>query len=372
MSRQPFARVFGTASSFTFSGRSSGRRARGLLTGVTLSLLLLASPAHAQQPISDQAKLYFSNGVELLQSSPPNYQDAYYQFKLAYEESKSWKVLGNLGLCALKLERDGEAFQYYTEYLQQGGNDIDPGERAALEREMLLISGNSAPVALTASVEGADLVVSRGGSSAPPQTYKFDGTDLSLRLRAGTHKLTATAPDGRRRTWETAISPGREVAHHFDFDAPEDDARPAGGDRDRTRQPEVRETGGELRTVGFVVTGVGAAALIGGVVTGIMAKNKEEEATRDCKPQFDPMTMMTVQFCDPEDEPILESADQLARTTNYLLIGGGVLAAAGVTLIIFGGPVHTTSAQVAPPKRALRLQPVLGPRTAGLFATGTF
>ena len=338
-----------------------------------LGALLWSGVALGEQPISEQAKLYFGNGVELLQSSPPNYQDAYYQFKLAYKASNSWKVLGNLGLCALKLERDGEAFQYYTEYLQQGGNEIDPGERAALEREMLLITGNSAIVALTASAEGAELVVSRGGSSAPPQAYKFDGDKLDLRLRVGTHTLTASLPDGKRRTWEVAISPGQEVSHHFDFDSKEAPAA-GSGDGQGSQDRRTRESGGELRVVGFVVTGVGAAALMGGAITGILAKNKEEEATSSCYPSIDQATGRSVQRCDdPNSESELKSAEDLARTTNYLLIGGGVLAAAGITMIIFGGPVESTaSARLAPPRPSLRLQPQVGPRAAGLFATGTF
>jgi hypothetical protein len=341
-----------------------------LIFGVLAGTLLWSAVAFADQPVSEQAKLYFGNGVELLQSSPPNYQDAYYQFKLAYQESKSWKVLGNLGLCALKLERDGEAFQYYTEYLQQGGNEIDPGERAALEREMLLITGNSATVSLTASAEGAELVVSRSGSSAPPQAYKFENSELGLRLRVGTHTLTATAPDGRRRTWDVSISPGQEAAHHFNFDSKEEPAGGAraggGGESSRTR-----ESGGALRTVGFVVTGVGAAALMGGAITGILAKNKESEATDGCYADVD-ANDQPIQRCPEGGEAALESADDLARTTNYLLIGGGVLAAAGITMIIFGGPVETTSARIEPPRRSLRLQPLVSPRAAGLFATGTF
>src|SRR5262245_21338337 len=71
---------------------------------LAVALLGSAVPASVQEAISEEAKLYFANGVELLQDQPPNYTDAYYQFKLAYEKSGSWKVLGNLGLCAMKLE----------------------------------------------------------------------------------------------------------------------------------------------------------------------------------------------------------------------------------------------------------------------------
>jgi hypothetical protein len=235
---------------------------------------------------------------------------------------------------------------------------------------MLLITGNSAPVVLSASAEGAEVVISRGGSSAPPQAYKIEGAELTIRLRAGTHTLTATAPDGRRQTWEASISQGRETAHHFDFDAKAEGSSGSNG-RNDSGAPQVRESGGAVRTAGFVVTGVGAAALIGGVITGILAKNKESEATDDCTPEIDSQGV-AVQRCPQEAEAELESANDLASMTNYLLIGGGVLAATGVTMIIFGGPSETTSAKAAPPARSLRLQPLLGPRTAGLFASGTF
>jgi hypothetical protein len=63
------------------SGLCSWRAAASL----TLAALLLVSTARAQDAIPEDAKLYFRNGVELIQSQPPNYQDAYYQFKLAWE-----------------------------------------------------------------------------------------------------------------------------------------------------------------------------------------------------------------------------------------------------------------------------------------------
>ncbi|MEO8905911.1 MAG: hypothetical protein ABI488_25475 [Polyangiaceae bacterium] len=85
---------------------------------VCAGALLFNTAARADEPISEEAKLYFKNGVELIQSQPPNYQDAYYEFKLAFEKSKSWKVLGNFRLCAFKLERDGEAISDCTDYLK--------------------------------------------------------------------------------------------------------------------------------------------------------------------------------------------------------------------------------------------------------------
>lgn len=346
-------------------GRSKGRAALALIS----LMLSFATPAFAEDAISEEAKLYFRNGVDLIQANPPNYQDAYYQFKLAYEKSNSWKVLGNLGLCALKLERDGEALQFYTEYLKGGGNDIDPDERATLDREMLLINGNTAIVDVSASVPDVDLTDVRAGSAVPPQSYEIQGDILSLRLRAGSHTLSATAPDGKTLTWQVTLQPGKKLAYRFDFSA----TAPAGAAAPATPampassgSPPPAGTssdGSPLRTVGFVTAGVGAAALIGGVVTGLMAKGKESEALDQCEGNS----------CAPAAEDSFDSAASLATVTNVLLIGGGVLAAAGVGLIVFGGSGSAEQApQAATVAPRLVLSPAVGPGMSGVWATGAF
>lgn len=342
-----------------------------------LMALLSTGSAGAEEKISEEAKGYFRNGVELIQSSPPNYQDAYYQFKLAYEKSGSWKVLGNLGLCALKMERDGEALDHYTNYLKGGGNDIDPEERKALERDSLLISGNSAVVNLTAATPDADVVDARAGSSVPPQAYKFAGTNLTLRLRAGTHTITATSSDGKSEKWEVVLSPGKTVDHRFDFAggaaappvaAPAGTPPPGGasqptpvGSEPGPAATEEPKKGSPLRLVGFIAAGVGGAALVGGVVTGLMAKSKDKKATDACADKV----------CPTSAEKDFDSASSLATVTNVLFIGGGVLAAAGVGLIIVGGKSSAENPKPASAPR-LRLTPVAGSDGVGVFATGSF
>jgi hypothetical protein len=336
---------------------------------VVVAVLLLASLADAQEKISEEAKLYFKNGVELIQQNPPNYQDAYYQFKLAYEKSGSWKVLGNLGLCALKLERDGEALQAYADYLKGGGKQVDAEERRAMERESLLISGNSSTVNLTSDIGDASVLDARAGSSVPPQTYKLTGGALSLRLRAGTHAITATAPDGKQLRWDITITPGQTIDHRFDFNAVAAAPAPAPEPPPVVAPPPAPapapagepKQGSGLRTVGFVALGVGGAAIIGGVITGVMAKSAETKATDQC----------TDKVCPTAAESDFDSASSLATITNVLFIGGAVVAAAGVTLVLVGGPKGDAPAQAAQAPR-LRLAPVVGPAGAGLVATGAF
>ena len=343
------------------------RMGMGLASALCAGLMLVSTAAHAGDAISDEAKAYFKNGVELIQEQPPNYQDAYYQFRLAYEKSKSWKVLGNLGLTSFKLERDGEAIQYYTDYLKGGGNDIDPDERSALQRDLLVLNGNSAGLTLSSATADIDLTDSRAGSTAPPQSYRLEGGKLALRLRAGTHTLTATH-NGKTLRWEVALSPGRTESHDFDFSEPATAAvaAPVGpvaaaATTPVTQAPEPGATssGSPLRTAGFVTAGVGVGALVGGVVVGLMAKGKENDAKKDC----------IELVCKTSSESKFDSAKSLATVSNILVIGGSVLTLGGVGMIVFGGPKSETTSTA---HATLRMLPTVGRDGAALWATGSF
>jgi hypothetical protein len=345
-----------------------GSGVRGVGSALVLALLLGASSARADDAIPEEAKLYFKNGVELISGQQPNYQDAYYQFKLAWEKSKSWKVLSNWGLCALKLERDGEAIWAYTEYLKQ--KDIDPDERKDLERDLLLLNGNAASVTLTSDIAELEVVDARGGSSVPPQSYRLEGGKLALRLRAGSHTLTASS-QGKALRWEVTLSPGRTEDHRFDFaPAPTPVAAPVAAPpaaAAATTSPPAGDatasgkSSGAVRTVGYVVAGAGLLGLGGGALLGMQAKSQESETRDKCK------TLPVVGFsCGESSRADFDSAQQKARLANVFLIAGGVVAAGGVVMIVVGGPKERERSA------SLALSPVVGAHDAGLFASGTF
>lgn len=335
-----------------------------------LSILSAPLPAQAaDEKISQESRAYFRNGVELLQSDPPNYQDAYYQFKLAFETSRSWKVLGNLGLCAVKLERDGEALAYYDEYLRRGGKQLNKEEREAIERDMLLIRGNGATLELTSKVSSLKIQDTRAGSTSPAQSHEMTDGKKTLFVRAGSHRLTARTVDGRSLSWDVDVEPGTTLSHEFDFDAPvapppqaqrtaEDKPSPPPSEP----EPEPARAGHNttLATVGVVVGGAGILALGGGVVTGLMAKSKEQSAQDRCDANRE---------CDPSSKPLFSDATSLAKTSTVLFIAGGSLTAIGVGLAVAGysmsGPRREASSNVT-------LVPVLTGNGGGLFASGKF
>ncbi len=312
-------------------------------------------PSMSEEALAE-ARLHFKNGVGLIQEVPPNYQDAYYQFQLALQKSGgSWKVRGNLGFCALKLERDGEALVHYREYLEQGGDAIDPEEREDIESELLLLQGNLAKVKLTSTKPDALIQVERPGSSVPVQPYELEEGRAELGLRAGAFKITATS-GGEKRVWEPVLTPGQELEHTFDF-APIETEQPAPVQAAPTTGAEPAPTRtSPLRLLGYGTAGVGLLALGSGAVLGALSNTKESQAQEGC---FE-------KICPSSGASKKESAESLSAAANILFIAGGVLAATGVTLVVVGAPKKDEGTA------RLELSPGLGPQGGALFARGAF
>lgn len=100
-----------------------------------------------------------------------------------------------------------------------------------------------------------------------------------------------------------------------------------------------------VRTAGFVVAGIGVAAAIGGVITGVMANGSYSDLEAAC-----PQRVCASQT----DLDRASSVNTLAGLTNALLIGGGVLTAAGVVMIVVGKP-RAETVQVSTAGAGLRL-----------------
>ncbi len=347
-------------------------RSRGpLVRAISASVLLVVCcvPGHAQAS-QEAAKRYFQNGVELITGADPNYQDAFYQFQLAYQESaKSWKVLGNLGLCALKLERDADALGYYEQYFKKGGNEIAPEERSAIEQDLLLLRGNLAVVHITSPVADLQVVDRRSGSKAPPQSYKLKDGVLDLQLRAGSHNLTASSGD-RRLSWDVVLEPKGSTSHVFDFDAPAAPPTAAAPPPVETKpivlpppaDKPAASSGSGLRIGAYVAFGVGAVGLgAGGYFlwqSSDYSRQSDEVFACDARPLH----------CTPaEKTEVLRLVDESSAAKVRAAVGFGVGGAAVVTgivlLVVAGSSSHDAPA-------AASVTPWIGYRAAGV--SGTF
>jgi hypothetical protein len=196
---------------------------------------------------------------------------------------------------------------------------------------------------------------------------------LALRLRAGSHTLTATW-QGKSLRWEITLSPGRTEEHRFEFAATAAPApaptpaapvasAPVAAASPAPNQDVAQARGGTVRKLGYLVTGAGVLTLGGGHFVGSQAKSQESELREKCS------TLPVFGYSCPESsENDFEKAQNKADMANVLIIAGGVVAAGGLAMIIWGGPKPSAS----PTAASLSLSPVVGAREAGLFASGSF
>jgi hypothetical protein len=306
-----------------------------------IAVLALSSPSGIFADTTDIAREHFKAGVRHLQDPDgARYEDAYREFRAAYAASPNPKILGNIGFCAMKLERDGEAIDAYTRYLAEV-SDIDSDERDQIVKDLQAMKSGLTRVTVT--VKGGtgaiEIVDTRTPSSGSPvlNAYPWSGGKLSIGLHPGRHLLRARAHNGEQSTgWEVEALPGAQVEHTFVIEpalTPKIATAPVPVVVVAEPQPS--------RVVPWLVTTVGGAALIGGAVTGLITMNKISRLETRCPGDVCPANSGLASERD--------SIKRYARATDILLIGGGVVATTGIVWLLVSGsrPEHRTSPDVA-------------------------
>ena len=162
----------------------------------------------------ETAKGAMAAGVAFMQDPDgAKYDDAYVQFRTAYEKSGSLNALHNLAICAQKLELDGEAITYYKRVLDKKGDTLDGGDKQQIQRDLAALKAAVAWVTLSAtkSATAVDERTPRSGSVIRNR-YKIGTKPLKLGFHPGVHKVKAGG-----KTWSVEIAPGSTHSHKFDL-----------------------------------------------------------------------------------------------------------------------------------------------------------
>lgn len=169
--------------------------------------------------MTSEARTHFAAGVNLLKDpARPRYEEAYREFKTAYGIAPVAQILGNLGLCAMMLERDAEAIDAYEKYLA-GMIDLPPREREQVERDLSTLKVGVTRITITSNVKGATLIDQRVRTQGEPVTNVYGPIDgpLSLGIRQGHHVFTLRAQGKPPQVWEFDAAAGEVPPHAFEF-----------------------------------------------------------------------------------------------------------------------------------------------------------
>ncbi len=324
---------------------------RNAATALVCCTVLFAPVARAaNDSINEEARKHFSAGVSLLQDPDgARYEDAYREFEAAYAASLSPKVLGNIGYCALKLERDGEAITAYTRYLQEV-KDVDPAEAAQIARDVATLRAGLVHVTVGVDTPDATVVDRRLPVRGEPITNLYGPANgrMELGLRPGHHVIEVKVGGQPGQSWEFDAQPSAVMTRSFAFKV--DVGKPP---------PEAPTHKSSSHVLGWIVTAVGAATLATGGAFGLVTLNKAQAISNSCPGGVCPSTYA---LSSAQDD-----VHRFVRITDTLLIGGGVVAATGLWLVLWpsSSEGRVTAPGAAPAKVA---RPVLTCAPTGCLA----
>lgn len=264
--------------------------------------------------------MHFAAGVALLQDPEgEKVEDAYREFQKAFEISQSPKILGNLGFCAMRLERDGEAIEAYSRYLREVP-DIDTDERAQIVRDLQTLTVGVARITITTDKPGIRLLDVRTPTRGERVTNVYGPVDgkIDIGVRPGHHVITAKLADHEDVVWEVDAFAASRDKYAFTMKLRVITAQgPIGA---QPRGPNVAP---------LIVMGIGGAMVVAGTITGIVALDKTSGIENKCPNDACPRGF------DLDGER--SSAKTVVRVTDVLLIGGGVVTLGGLGWLLFGG-----------------------------------
>ena len=257
-------------------------------------------------PISDAARKHFRAGVAYLQDPDgARYDEAYLEFKAAYADSPSPKMLGNIGLCAMKIERIDEAIEAYERYLAEV-SDMAPALRAQVEADFAALQASAVKITVTVNVPGVKLVDTRQLVRGFPVTNNYGPVDRSLtvRVKPGKHIIVAERAGYEDQTWEVNARPGDVQVFAFEL-----------------KEIVVEEPLTASDVVPWLFIGLGVGAGVAAAVTGNIALNKRDELNAECPNGTCPFAS--------EVQSKQDDVKTFSIATDVLIAGGATLVVGG-------------------------------------------
>jgi hypothetical protein len=324
-----------------------------LFTTASLSLGVLGErPASAQAEDQAAARALFSEGRRLAEAG--QVAEACPKFEAARKLYTSAGILLNLGDCYEKTGRTASAWTTFGEAISVASRSNRGEDAAEAKKRQTKLEPQLTRVVLHITRETPGLVIRRDGSEVPRAAW-----DAAIPVDPGAHTFRAEAAGYAPWTRSVAAGdPGKsltvEVPALVEAPAPEATRAPPSGPATAAGQPakpavvapvpENNESAGPpgatQRILGLAIGGAGIVGMGVAGVLGLVAKSQYDSAQNETTNRHNDSV----------------SAGQLADVATVVLIGGGVLTAAGAVIWI-----TAPTGQVA-----------VGTNGRGVFAVGSF
>jgi len=326
--------------------RRGGSVRRRLTALAALALTLAAGAAQAQERAAT-AEALFREARDLVAQG--KYDAACPKFAASQRLDPGYGTLYNLAECLAKEGRTASAWAAYHEAAAVAKSAGQADREAKALRGAQAVEGRLERMIIKVKAPQAGLVIKRGDVTIDEAAW---GSPLPI--DPGKHLVEATAPGKKAFSIEVASAgPGAPVVVEIPAldDAPRGDLPGAPGPGGPLPAVAPRDTGGARRGAGFVTGAIGLVGIGVGAAMGVSARSGWNQAqSQDCKGTV----------CNQAGVNLVASARSAATISTVGFVGGGLLTAAGVVLIVTALPPRATATG------SLVVAPVLDPARPGV------
>jgi len=344
---------------------------------LSLCLIGLCCATSAMAAKSDaevEGEKHFTAGLAYIDDpSGPKLEEAYREFHTAYALCPSYKILSNIGYCALHLERDAEAIDAYRKFLASANNkEMTPRQRKQMESDVQMLSASLVTVTLQTVPATVTVVDERFPSKGPAIVNRYNGTNGSIELgiHPGNHKITVSAEGYESRSWEFEAQPATKHQHSFQLspvggkkaaDKAEDNASKNAQTLDQPSNNRVAPVPSQDKrdyTLAYVGAGATALFAVGATATGLLALSKKDDLADFNRDGLQP-------------EQARAARDDAERYASFTDVGIGAAAVSAGATLYFYLSAPTRKAE-APAPSAWQLSPGVGRNRASIAISGSF
>ncbi len=327
--------------------RSSRSAVRSCTGALGTALLLAAAPARADDSAAadalfQAAKLLVAEG---------KYAEACPKFEASFKLDRTLGTLLNLADCH---EKEGKIASSWAEW----GEAAELAAKAGDKREEFAKEHRAA---LTDRLPKLEIKVQnpREGLSVRRDDIAIDPAmfGLALPVDPGKHVIVVRRGDQVLKEEPIDLAERQSATVSLDLAAIDRAVPPVQSPRGGDRPAPQAAPSGTQKTVGLVVGGVGAAAVIAAAVLEVVALTKKGDA--------DDPTNCVSKYCAPSGLEAVDGAKTFADVGQWIGIGGIVALAVGATLVI----TAPSSPSASPSARAW-VAPFVAPSGGGIGVGG--
>lgn len=163
-------------------------------------------PASVSPTVVEDAQASFRAAVDAYAAG--DVETAQEEFERAYRLAPSYKILFNLAQVAYQRRDYVLATRYFTRYLGEGGDLIEPARRAEVERELTRLRTHIGELEIGGADPGSDVFVDDVRVGVAPLSAPLAAT-------VGRRRVEVVATSGRRQVRQVDVTPGGRLRVDF-------------------------------------------------------------------------------------------------------------------------------------------------------------